>query len=162
MRFQADSTSLQGMRLFAVDNTSSPPVSQMNDHNFEFYLPAGAKVEQMEARAPNGQPITVEAVPRRKRTSTPSTSRCVPEKRNSSSSSRSLSGTLKVDPQSALSCRALRSSPAQVDALRRGKRSDRIQIDGRPQQRRHHRPSRAADSSRPALGFSHHRHGDDQ
>jgi hypothetical protein len=35
----------------------------MNDHNFEFYLPAGAKVEQMEARAPNGQPITVEAIP---------------------------------------------------------------------------------------------------
>lgn len=63
MRFQADSKSLQGMRLFAVDNTSSPPVSQMNDHNFEFYLPAGAKVEQMEARAPNGQPITVEAIP---------------------------------------------------------------------------------------------------
>jgi hypothetical protein len=62
MRFQADSKSLQGMRLFAVDNTSSPPVSQMNDHNFEFYLPAGAKVEQMEARAPNGQPITVEAI----------------------------------------------------------------------------------------------------
>jgi hypothetical protein len=63
MRFQADSKNLQGMRLFAVENTSSPPVSQMNDHNFEFYLPAGAKVEQMEARAPNGQPITVEAVP---------------------------------------------------------------------------------------------------
>ena len=52
IRFQADATSLQGMRLFAVDNTSSPPVSQMNDHNFEFYLPAGAKVEQMRgARA---------------------------------------------------------------------------------------------------------------
>ena len=63
MRFQADSKSLQGMRLFAVDNNSSPPVTQMNDHNFQFYLPAGAKVEQLQAKAPNGQPITAEAVP---------------------------------------------------------------------------------------------------
>ncbi len=62
-RIQADSTSLQGMRLFAVDNNSTPPVTQMNDHNFEFYLPAGAKVEQVQARAPNGQPIAAEAVP---------------------------------------------------------------------------------------------------
>ncbi len=35
----------------------------MNDHNFEFYLPAGAKVEQVQAKAPNGQPIAAEAVP---------------------------------------------------------------------------------------------------
>jgi len=35
----------------------------MNDHNFEFYLPAGAKVEQLQARAPNGQPISADAVP---------------------------------------------------------------------------------------------------
>ena len=63
IRFQADATSLQGMRLFAVDNNSTPPVTQMNDHNFEFYLPAGAKVEQLQARAPNGQPIAAEALP---------------------------------------------------------------------------------------------------
>ncbi len=63
VRFQADSTSLQGVRLFAVDNNSTPPVTQMNEHNFEFYLPAGAKVEQLQARAPNGQPITAEALP---------------------------------------------------------------------------------------------------
>ncbi|MFY9674076.1 MAG: hypothetical protein WAK13_06460 [Terriglobales bacterium] len=62
-RFQADSSSLQGVRLFAVDNNSSPPVTQMNDHNFEFYLPPGAKVEQAQAKAPNGQPIPAEAVP---------------------------------------------------------------------------------------------------
>jgi len=62
-RLQADSTSLQGMRLFAVDNNSS--TTQMNDHNFEFYLPAGAKVEQLQARAPNGQPISAEAVPQK-------------------------------------------------------------------------------------------------
>ena len=63
MRLQADATSLQGIRLFAVDNTSSPAVTQMNDHNFEFYLPAGAKIEQVQAKAPNGQPIAAEAVP---------------------------------------------------------------------------------------------------
>ena len=63
MRLQADATSLQGIRLFAVDNNSSPAVTQMNDHSFEFYLPAGAKVEQLQAKAPNGQPIPAEAVP---------------------------------------------------------------------------------------------------
>jgi hypothetical protein len=63
VRFQADSGSMQGVRLFVVNNTSSPAKTQMNDHNFEFYLPAGAKVEQVQARAPNGQPIRAEAVP---------------------------------------------------------------------------------------------------
>jgi hypothetical protein len=63
IRFQADSGTMQGVRLFVVSNTSSPPKTQMNDHNFEFYLPAGAKVEQLQARAPNGQPISAEAVP---------------------------------------------------------------------------------------------------
>ncbi len=63
IRFQADSGTMQGVRLFVVDNSSSPPRTQMNDHNFEFYLPAGAKVEQVQARAPNGQPISAEAVP---------------------------------------------------------------------------------------------------
>ena len=63
IRFQADNGSMQGVRLFVVNNTSSPAKTQMNDHNFEFYLPAGAKVEQVQARAPNGQPIRAEAVP---------------------------------------------------------------------------------------------------
>jgi hypothetical protein len=54
---------MQGIRLFVVNNTSSPAKTQMNDHNFEFYLPPGAKVEQLQARAPNGQPIPAEAVP---------------------------------------------------------------------------------------------------
>ncbi len=62
-RLQAGSGTLQGMRLFAVDNNSS--VTQMNDHNFEFYLPAGAKVDQVQAKAPNGQPIPAEAVPQK-------------------------------------------------------------------------------------------------
>lgn len=63
MRFQADGGQLQGTRLFAVENPSSPPRTQMNDHNFEFYLPEGAKIDQAMAKAPNGQPIAAEAVP---------------------------------------------------------------------------------------------------
>jgi len=63
IRFQADSGTMQGVRLFVVSNTSSPPKTQMNDHNFEFYLPAGAKIEQLQARSPNGQPISADAVP---------------------------------------------------------------------------------------------------
>jgi hypothetical protein len=63
MRFQADSGTMQGVRLFVVNNSSSPAVTQMNDHNFEFYVPAGAKIEQVQARAPNGQPIRAAAVP---------------------------------------------------------------------------------------------------
>jgi hypothetical protein len=63
LRFQADSSSMQGVRLFVVSNTSSPPKTQMNDHNFEFYLPAGAKIEQVQARAPKGQPIPADTSP---------------------------------------------------------------------------------------------------
>jgi hypothetical protein len=63
IRFQADSGSMQGVRLFVVNNQSSPAKTQMNDHNFEFYLPPGSKIEQVQARAPNGQPIKAEAAP---------------------------------------------------------------------------------------------------
>jgi len=63
IRFQADSGTMQGVRLFVVNNASTPAKTQMNDHNYEFYLPPGAKVEQLQARAPNGQPISAEAVP---------------------------------------------------------------------------------------------------
>jgi hypothetical protein len=63
LRFQADSGTLQGVRLFVVSNTSSPAKTQMNDHNFEFYLPPGAKIGEVQARAPNGQPIAADATP---------------------------------------------------------------------------------------------------
>ena len=63
IRFQADSGSMQGVRLFVVNNQSSPAKTQMNDHNFEFYVPPGAKVEQVQTRAPNGQPIRAEVAP---------------------------------------------------------------------------------------------------
>jgi hypothetical protein len=63
MRCQAENGQLEIVRLFAVDNKSTPPKTQMNDHNFEFYLPEGAKVTQSMARTANGQPINSSAVP---------------------------------------------------------------------------------------------------
>jgi hypothetical protein len=63
LRFQTENGTLQGVRTFAVNNNSSPAKTQMNDHNFEFFLPAGAKVEEVQARAPNGQPIASQASP---------------------------------------------------------------------------------------------------
>ena len=63
MRCQAENGQLEIVRLFAVDNKSNPPKTQMNDHNFEFYLPEGAKVTQSMARTANGQPINSAAVP---------------------------------------------------------------------------------------------------
>lgn len=63
MRFETDGNDLKVVRLFAVDNNSNPPKTQMNDHNFEFYLPEGAVVDQAMARTANGQPINATAVP---------------------------------------------------------------------------------------------------
>lgn len=63
MRFETDGNDLKVVRLFAVDNNSNPPKTQMNDHNFEFYLPDGALIDQAMARTANGQPINASAVP---------------------------------------------------------------------------------------------------
>jgi hypothetical protein len=63
LRFEASDDQLHVKRLFAVSNTSAPAKTQMNDHNFEFYLPEGAKIESSQAKAPNGQPIAAEATP---------------------------------------------------------------------------------------------------
>lgn len=63
MRFQAQGNELQGIRLFAVNNTSQPPRTQMNDRNFEFYLPEGAQVDQSMAMTAGGQPVNSAPVP---------------------------------------------------------------------------------------------------
>ncbi len=67
MRVQTEDNSLETIRLFAVNNTSNPPRTQMNDHNFEFYLPEGAKIVQAMARTSNGQPINSEPIPQKER-----------------------------------------------------------------------------------------------
>lgn len=63
MRIEAEDKSLKVIRLFAVDNRSNPPKTQMNDQNFEFYLPDGATVDQAMAKTAGGQPISTSAVP---------------------------------------------------------------------------------------------------
>jgi hypothetical protein len=67
MRFQAQQNELQGIRLFAVTNDSKPPRTQMNDQNFEFYLPEGAQVDQGMAMTAGGQPISSAPVPQKEK-----------------------------------------------------------------------------------------------
>jgi len=67
MRFQAQGNELQGIRLFAVDNSSQPPRTQMSDQSFEFYLPEGAQVDQGMAMTANGQPLNTMPVPQKEK-----------------------------------------------------------------------------------------------
>jgi len=67
MRFQAQGSELQGIRLFAVNNASDPPRTQMSDQSFEFYLPDGAQVDQSMAMTAGGQPITSAPVPQKQK-----------------------------------------------------------------------------------------------
>jgi hypothetical protein len=67
MRFQAQASELQGISLFAVNNTSDPPRTQMNDQSFEFYLPDGAQVDQSMAMTAGGQPINSAPVPQKEK-----------------------------------------------------------------------------------------------
>jgi hypothetical protein len=67
MRFQAQSNELQGIRLFAVDNSSSPPRTQMGDQHFEFFLPEGAQIDQAMAMTAGGQPINSSHVPEKEK-----------------------------------------------------------------------------------------------
>ena len=57
MWIQVEKGQLEVIRKFAVQNTSKPPRTQMNDRNFEFYLPAGTQIIEGTARTENGQPI---------------------------------------------------------------------------------------------------------
>ena len=67
MRFQAQGSELQGISLFAVNNTSDPPRTQMSDQSFEFYLPDGAQVDQSMAMTAGGQPINSAPVPQKQK-----------------------------------------------------------------------------------------------
>src|SRR5207302_1906120 len=67
MRFQAQGNELQGIRLFAVNNNSAPPRTQMNDQNFEFYLPEGATIDTGMAKTAGGQPINADPVPQKEK-----------------------------------------------------------------------------------------------
>ena len=67
MRLQVRGNELEGIRLFAVDNKSNPPRTQMNDQNFEFYLPEGAEVVQAMAMTAGGQPVNSSPVPQKEK-----------------------------------------------------------------------------------------------
>ena len=67
MRFQAQGNQLEVTRLFAVNNTSNPPRTQMNDQNFEFYLPGGAQIVDSSAETAGGQPLKTDPVPQKEK-----------------------------------------------------------------------------------------------
>jgi len=67
MYIQASKGDLAVMRLFAVDNASRPPRTQMNDSNFEFYAPENAEISEAQAQTAGGQWVNSEPVPQREK-----------------------------------------------------------------------------------------------
>ena len=63
MRFQAKGNELQGIRLFALNNTSNTPRTQMHGRDFEFFLPDGAEIDQGMAKTNGGPPVNSPPVP---------------------------------------------------------------------------------------------------
>jgi hypothetical protein len=63
MYVQAGQGQLGISRLFAVDNSSKPPRTQLNDQNFEFYLPEGVQIDQAQAQTAGGQWVESAPVP---------------------------------------------------------------------------------------------------
>ncbi len=57
MRIETDGNQLHVTELWAVNNTSNPPRSLMNDYPFEIELPENAEVVSGMAAAPGGQPL---------------------------------------------------------------------------------------------------------
>jgi hypothetical protein len=59
MRVETAQGQLQIVREFGVQNSSSPPRTQMNERNLEFYIPDGAKVipDSATATTENGNPL---------------------------------------------------------------------------------------------------------
>ncbi len=63
MYLQAAGGQLGITRIFAVNNTSSPPRTQMNDANFEFYVPEGAEIEEAQAQTEGGKNVKIDPAP---------------------------------------------------------------------------------------------------
>ena len=63
MRIQVEQGQLEIMRQFAVENKSTPPRTQMNEHNLEFYLPEGAQIVESSAMTEGGNPLNTAPVP---------------------------------------------------------------------------------------------------
>lgn len=67
MYLQAGKGDLAIMRLFAVDNSSQPPRTQMNDADFEFYAPEGAEIDEGQAQTAGGQWVNTTPTPQREK-----------------------------------------------------------------------------------------------
>jgi hypothetical protein len=63
MYLQAAKAELHIVRIFAVDNKSQPPRTQMNDAPFEFYVPEGAEIDGASAQTAGGQSVNVSPTP---------------------------------------------------------------------------------------------------
>jgi len=63
MYVQAGQGRLGITRVFAVDNSSQPPRTEMNDAPFEFYAPEGAEIDEAQAQTSGGQPLNVSPTP---------------------------------------------------------------------------------------------------
>lgn len=63
MFIQASQGKLEITRVFAVDNTSKPPRTQMNDATFQFNLPQNAEIEAAQAQTSGGQGVNVQPAP---------------------------------------------------------------------------------------------------
>ena len=57
MRVQVEKGQLQVTREFSVQNSSKPLRTQINERNFEFYIPEGAKIVEGSAMAEHGNPL---------------------------------------------------------------------------------------------------------
>ena len=63
MYVQAGQGRLGITRVFAVDNHSQPPRTEMNEAPFEFYMPDGAEIDEAQAQTAGGQPLVVSPTP---------------------------------------------------------------------------------------------------
>ena len=63
MYVQAGQGKLGITRVFAVDNSSQPPRTEMNDAPFEFYAPEGAEIDEAQAQTSGGQPLNISPTP---------------------------------------------------------------------------------------------------
>jgi hypothetical protein len=63
MRIQVENGQLEVMRQFAVQNSSKPPRTQMNERNLEFYIPEGAQIMGASALTEGGNPLNSAPVP---------------------------------------------------------------------------------------------------
>lgn len=65
MYLQAGKGDLAIMRLFAVDNASQPPRTQMSDTAFEFNAPENAEIDEGQAQTAGGQWVNTTPVPQK-------------------------------------------------------------------------------------------------